>query len=125
MPATSTRRGLGDRALRLLLATVFVVAAGMKLTASDFEVQNFARFGYASWFMYAVGFTQLLGAGLLWIRGYVAYGAIVLAALMAGGVASHLRAGDPVVMAAPALGLLVLLVGLAVNRRDELSSRRG
>lgn len=125
MIVTSNGRRLGEWALRLLLTAVFVVAAGMKLTASEFEVSNFGRFGYPSWFMYAVGIAQLLGAGSLWVRGSVAYGALLLAALMAGGVVSHLRAGDPVVMAAPALGLLVLLCGLAFARRGGLLPRRG
>ncbi len=116
---------VGGRVIRFLLAAVFVGAAGMKLAASEFEVSNFERFGYPSWFMYAVGIAQLLGAVLLWVRGYVAYGALFLAALMAGGVASHLHAGDPVIMAAPALGLLALLCGLAFVRRGELPPLRG
>lgn len=115
-------RRLGERALRLLLTVVFVGAAGMKLAASEFEVSNFERFGYAPWFMYAVGIAQLIGAASLWGRGYVAYGALFLAVLMAGGVVSHLRAGDPFVMAAPALGLLGLLSGIALVRRGELST---
>lgn len=36
----------------MLLATVFVGAAGMRLVASESETMNFARFGYAPWFMY-------------------------------------------------------------------------
>lgn len=115
----------GERALQLLLTAVFVGAAAMKLAASDFEVSNFERFGYAPWFMYAVGVAQLLGAAALWFRGYAAYGALFLASLMAGGAVSHLRAGDPVVMAVPALGLLALLCCLAFARRGELSALRG
>ena len=101
---------------------VFVVAAGMKLAGSEFEVSNFERFGYGPWFMYAVGIAQVLGAVSLWVRGYVAYGALFLAALMAGGVFSHLHVGDPIVMTVPALGLLALLCGLAFARRNELLS---
>ncbi|MCB4804219.1 DoxX family protein [Methylobacterium brachiatum] len=122
MPATFDWRRLGDRALRLLLSTVFIVAGGMKLAAVEFEVSNFERFGYANWFMYAVGIAQLLGAASLWVRRYVAYGALFLAAMMAAGAVSHLRTGDPAVMAAPALVLLALLCGLAFTRRGELST---
>ncbi|GJE08732.1 MULTISPECIES: DoxX family protein [Methylobacterium] len=60
---------LGERALRLLLTAVFVGAAGKKLAASEFEVPNSESFGYAPWFMYAVGVTQLLGAAALLFRG--------------------------------------------------------
>lgn len=113
----------GERGLRILLTAVFLVAAGMKLTGSEFEVSGFTRFGYPPWFMYAVGVAQVLGAVLLWVRGYVAHGALLLAALMAGGVFSHLRAGDPLIMAVPALVLLCLLCVLAYGRRSELVRR--
>jgi hypothetical protein len=109
----------------MLLATVFVGAAGTKLAASESETMNFARFGYAPWFMYLAGLAQMLGAILLWVRGYVAYGALllaVLAVLMAGGAVSHLRVGDPAMLAAPALGLMALLCGIAVAHRHELPS---
>ncbi len=116
---------VGGRVIRFLLAAVFVGSAWMKLAASEFEVSNFERFGNPSWFMYAVGIVQLLGAVSLWVRGYVAYETLSLSALMAGGVASHLRAGDPVVMSAPALGLLAPLCGFAFVRRGEPPSLRG
>jgi hypothetical protein len=109
----------------MLHATVFVGAAGMKLVASEFETMNFARFGYAPWFMYLAGLAEMLGAVLLWVRGYVAYGALlraVLAVLMAGGAVSHVRVGDPAMLAAPAPGLMALLCGIAVAHRHELPS---
>ncbi|WP_082482495.1 DoxX family protein [Methylorubrum sp. GM97] len=106
-----------------MLATVFVRAAGMKLAASELETMSFARFGYAPWFIYLVGLAQMLGAILLWVRGYVAYGALLLAVLMAGGAISHLRVGDPAMLSAPALGLMAPLCGIAVAHRHELPSR--
>ena len=112
----------------MLLATVFVGAAGTKLAASELETMSFARFGYAPWFIYLVGLAQMLGAILLWVRGYVAYGALllpvlsVLAVLLAGGAVSHLRVGDPAMLAAPALGLMALLCSIAVAHRHELPS---
>ncbi|TNC13501.1 DoxX family protein [Methylobacterium terricola] len=105
--------------VRGLLTAIFLVAAGMKLAAVPFEVEGFARFGYPLWFMYAVGAAQALGAGLLWRRGTAAHGALLLAAIMVGAVASHLRAGDAVAMALPALVLLGLAAGLAYARRGE------
>ncbi|MBA9070161.1 hypothetical protein FHR71_003925 [Methylobacterium sp. RAS18] len=109
----------------MLHATVFVGAAGMKLAASESETMNFARFGYAPWFMYLAGLAEMLGAVLLWVRGYVAYGALllaVLAVLMADGAVSHPRVGDPAMLSAPALGLMALLCGIAVAHRHELPS---
>ncbi|AWN54112.1 DoxX family protein [Methylobacterium sp. 17Sr1-1] len=120
MTSTSTGSRFGGLLLRGLLTAIFVTAAGMKFAAVPFEVAGFARFGYPLWFMYMVGAAQLLGAALLWCRGTVAYGALLLAAVMVGAAFSHLRAGDPVAMALPALVLLGLLAGLAVARRGEL-----
>ncbi|UHC19700.1 DoxX family protein [Methylobacterium currus] len=120
MTSTSTGPHFGGLLLLGLLTAVFVTAAGMKFAALPFEVAVFARFGYPLWFMYAVGAAQLLGAALLWGRGTVAHGALLLAAVMVGAAFSHLRAGDPVVMALPALLLLGLLAGLAYMRRGEL-----
>jgi hypothetical protein len=100
----------------------------MKLAASESETMNFARFRYAPWFMYLAGLAEMLGAVLLWVRGYVAYGALlravlaVLAVLMAGGAVSHVRVGDPAMLAAPAPGLMALLCGIAVAHRHELPS---
>ncbi|MCF4127589.1 DoxX family protein [Methylobacterium sp. SyP6R] len=120
MTSISTRPHVGGLLLRGLLTAIFVAAAGMKFAAVPFEVAGFARFGYPLWFMYAVGAAQLLGAVLLWGRATVGYGALLLAAVMVGAAFSHLRAGDPIVMAVPALVLLGLLLGLAYARRGEV-----
>ncbi len=114
-----------ERTLRVAIAAVFVIAAGMKLAALEFEVSGFARFGYAPWFMYVVGAGQLAGAALLLTRGFAGAGALLLAAIMVGAVGSHLRAHDPVAMALPAALLLALLLGIAyARRRDWLGSVR-
>jgi hypothetical protein len=120
MTQGSKAQRIGSRVLRGLLTVVFLVAAGMKFAAVPFEVEGFARFGYPLWFMYAVGAAQLIGAVLLWTRGHVAHGALLLAALMVGAVGSHLHAGDPALMPVPAFVLLILLAGLAYARRGEL-----
>lgn len=125
MASARSRWQLGERGLRVLLTAVFLVAVGMKLAASEFEVAGVSRFGYAPWFMYAVGVAQVVGAVLLWVRGIVAHGALLLAVLMAGGVVSHLRVGDPLPMPLPALVLLCLLCLLTYARRGELLGRGG
>lgn len=114
------RARIGSVILRGALTVMFLLAAGMKLTAVPFEVAGFAKFGYPLWFMYLVGVLQLIGAALLWMRGFVGVGASLLTIVMVGAVGSHLRADDPVLMAVPAFVLLVLLAGLAYARRAEL-----
>jgi hypothetical protein len=114
------RRRIGSVLLRGLLTAVFLAAAGMKFAAVPFEVAGFTHFGYPVWFMYAVGAVQLIGAILLWTRGCVGYGALLLSVLMVGAVGSHLLAGDPALMPLPAFVLLILLGGVAYARRSEL-----
>ena len=67
-------------------AAVFAAAGLMKLAAIEFEVRGFAHFGYAPWFMYAIGVLEL-GAGLaLLFRRSAAPAALLL------GVAASARA---------------------------------
>jgi putative oxidoreductase len=118
------RRGKGVRigglVVRGLLVALFLAAAGMKLAAVPFEAESFARFGYAPWFMTLVGLVQLAGAVLLVRRGTVFLGAGLLALVMVGAVASHLRAGDPLPIMLPAIVTLAALVALAWSRRAAL-----
>ncbi len=116
-------RARAELALRALLAAVFVLAGGMKLAAVEFEVQGFAHFGYALWFMYAIGVLEL-GAGLaLLFRRAATPAALLLGAVMVGAAASHLRAGDGVLLAVPALVLLALLAAVGAARRGDLAAR--
>ncbi|MFD6319970.1 DoxX family protein [Methylorubrum thiocyanatum] len=121
MEKTWNRQRVGSLVVRATLTVIFTIAAGMKFAEMPFEVAGFERFGYPLWFMYAIGALQLLGAGLLWVRGLTSGGAALLAVLMVGAVGSHWHAGDPVVMAIPALALSILLIGLAYARRAELA----
>jgi uncharacterized membrane protein YphA (DoxX/SURF4 family) len=110
-------------ALRVLLAAVFVLAGAMRLAAVEFEVQGFAHFGYAPWFMYAIGALEL-GAGLaLLFRRAATPAALVLGVVMVGAAASHLRAGDGVLLALPALVLLALLAVAGAARRGDFLAR--
>ncbi|TGD95525.1 DoxX family protein [Methylobacterium nonmethylotrophicum] len=121
MTSTRTWPSLAALLLRVLITALFVIAAGMKFAAVPFEVAVFARFGYPLWFMYVVGAAQLYGAVLLWVRGGTAFGALLLMVIMVGAAVSHLRAGDPVALALPALVLLILLAGLAYRHRDDVT----
>lgn len=113
-----------ELALRALLAAVFALAGGMKLAAMDFEVQGFAHFGYAPWFMYAVGALELVAGVALLFRRSAALAALVLGAVMVGAAASHLRAGDGVLMALPAVAFLALLIAVGAARCGDLAAAR-
>jgi putative oxidoreductase len=113
-------RARAELALRVLLAAVFVLAGCMKLAAVEFEVRGFEHFGYAPWFMYAIGVLEL-GAGLaLLFRRSAAPAALLLGAVMVGAAASHLRAGDGLLLALPAVAFLALLAVVGAARRGDL-----
>jgi putative oxidoreductase len=114
-------------AVQILMAAFFVfVAAGGKLTGSQFEVQQFAHIGAGQWLRYFVGIAELAGAiGLLtpWLAGLAAAG---LAADMAGATiinATVLRsvpqyAGPPLMT-----GLLcAVFVLIAYSRRQQIKA---
>lgn len=113
-----------ELAARVLLAAVFALAGGMKLAAVEFEVGAFEHFGYAPWFMYAIGVLEL-GAGLALLhRRATTLAALLLGAVMVGAAWSHLRAGDGVLLALPALAFLGLLAAVGAVRRGDLLPAR-
>ena len=72
---------------------------------------------------YAIGVLEL-GAGLaLLFRRSAAPAALLLGVVMVGAAASHLRAGDGVLLALPALVLLALLAVAGAARRGDLLAR--
>ena len=75
-------------------------------------LEEFAAYGLPAWSCYLVGFLKVasafaLLAGLLY-PALVLPGAIVIAILMAGAVAMHLKVGDPFKKSLPALTVLIL-----------------
>ena len=117
--STRSRSGHAVSALCLLLGLVFIGAGIVKFIPIDFEVRNFAHFGYAPWFMTLIGVLEL-GGGLmlLWPPSRL-IGSLGLAVVMIGAAASHLRAGDGIAMAAPALVFFGLLVLVAMASRRQ------
>lgn len=102
-----------DGTLRALLVPLFVLAGAMKLTAHPFELHSFAHFGYATWFMYAIGLIEF-GAAFALLRAELIQPAMaLLAAVLVGAIASHVSVGDPILAAAPAVIILAMLGGLA------------
>jgi uncharacterized membrane protein len=117
----TNRKMLLDWVLRGLMVVLFTVAGVMKLTAHPFEVHGFAHFGYAPWFMYAIGLVEFVGAFALLHARLLLPSVAVLGAVLVGAVASHLRVGDPLPMALPALVALAMLAALAAIH----ATRRG
>ncbi len=75
-------------------------------------LEEFAAYGLPAWFCYVVGFLKVtsaicLLAGLLypWL---VLPAAVVVAVLMAGAIAMHVKVSDPLKKYLPALSMLLL-----------------
>ncbi|SDB74131.1 DoxX family protein [Belnapia rosea] len=110
-----TKYRYADWLLRALMVTLFTLAGAMKLTAHPFELHGFARFGYETWFMYGIGLIEFAAAFALLHARLLLPSVALLAAVLVGAIASHLRVGDPLAEAAPAfiaLAMLVVLAGL-------------
>jgi hypothetical protein len=82
--------------------------------------EEFAAYGLPAWSCYLVGFLKVtsafaLLAGLVYPE-LVFPAAAVVAVLMAGAVAMHVKVGDPPKKSLPALGVLLLCVVILVGR---------
>lgn len=96
------------RILATLIGLIFIVAGAAKLGGQQLMLDQFAHFGYATWFMSLVGLGEvLLGIGLL-IPRLMQWAALGLAPIMLGAVVTHFL-NDPVTAAIPAAALLMLL----------------
>jgi hypothetical protein len=105
--------------LRLLLAAFFAFLAYKNLTGEPRMVEDFRRWGYADGFRVAVAVAQLAGAAALCVPPLVFPGAVTLAVVLVGAVATHLR-HDPPLQAAPALVCLLLLLPVLWTTRPPL-----
>ena len=83
-------------------------------------LEEFAAYGLPAWSCYLVGFLKVasafaLLAGLLYPV-LILPAASVVAALMAGAVAMHIKVGDPFKKSLPALSMLALCLLMVAGR---------
>ncbi len=75
---------------------------------------EFAAYGLPKWFMYLVGAGKIFIAALMiigfWVPMVVYPASALLALLMIGAVAMHIKVRDPFIRAVPALLMLVMAV---------------
>jgi putative oxidoreductase len=105
--------------LQILLALAFVAAGSAKLLGSADMIAVFDAVGIGQWFRYVTGALELLGALLLIVPGKAAFGAVLLACVLAGAVVAHLT----VIQTAPTapLVLFALTALIAWGRRSQLA----
>ena len=75
---------------QVLVALAFLAAGSGKLLGSPDMVALFAALGVGQWFRYLTGTLEIVGALLLLAPGKSAFGALLLACVMAGAVVAHL-----------------------------------
>ena len=110
-------------ALQVLVAAAFVAAGSGKLLGTPETIALFDAVGIGQWFRYVTGVLEVLGALLLLFPGLTAFGAVLLALVMAGASVSHVTVLD----AAPTapLVLLGLTALIAWGRRSQLARLAG
>jgi uncharacterized membrane protein YphA (DoxX/SURF4 family) len=78
--------------LKIVLALLFLAAAGAKLAGVPMMVAEFKTVGLGQWFRYFVAILEITGAILLLLPGRAAYGALVLAVVCAGAFLAQVLA---------------------------------
>lgn len=117
-----TTRRIGFLAVRAILAVAFIAAAGAKLAGVPMIVAEFGTLGFGQWFRYLTALVEIGGSILLFVPGFAAAGAFLLAATVIFATLGHLFVfgGNP----GPALVLLVLAGGVLWVRRGEIATLR-
>ena len=103
------------RILSILLAILFLLAGGGKLSGAAYAVQSFAHFGYPDWFRLVIGVAEIAGAVTLLVPRLAFYSATGLGVVMIGAAYSHLMLGE-VVSAVPPLACLAALAFIGYAR---------
>ena len=105
--------------LQVLVASAFVAAGAGKLLGSAAMVALFDAVGIGQWFRYVTGSLEVLGALLLIVPGKTAFGAVLLACVMAGAIVAHLTVLHTAATAP--LVLFALSALIAWGRRSQLA----
>jgi uncharacterized membrane protein YphA (DoxX/SURF4 family) len=77
-------KSVAFKVLKIVLAVMFLAAAGAKLAGVKMMVAEFGLVGLGQWFRYFVAAMEIAGAVLLLWPGRSAYGALVLACVCGG-----------------------------------------
>ena len=105
--------------LTVILAAFFLLAGGLKLRGAPSQVDSFAHWGYAAWFLYVIGTIETVGAiGLLMPR-LACFAALLLGGTMLGASLTHLVHNEMKAVPVP-LVILGLLAVVGYAKRDPI-----
>ncbi len=102
-----------------LLAALFLMSSGSKLTGSQEMVTNFEKWGLSGW-LTIVGIGELVSAILYLIPRTSSLGVLLLSAHMGGAIVTHLCHGEPFVF--QAVILVLVWVGNYLRNPEMLAS---
>jgi putative oxidoreductase len=109
--------------LQALVALTFVAAGSGKLLGSADMIALFDAVGIGQWFRYVTALLEVVGGVLLVVPGKTAFGAVLLACVMAGAVVAHLTVLHTA--ATVPLVLFALTALIAWGRRSQLTGLLG
>jgi putative oxidoreductase len=114
---TGTASNVALWVLQAAAAAMLAMAGFAKLAGAPEMVAMFDVIGIGQWFRYATGLLEVSGAILLLVPALAGVGALLLACVMVGAVATHLFVvgGSPTMP----LVLLAVLATIAFARRER------
>ena len=92
----------------VLLVIAFILAGSPKLLRVAVWVEKFDAWGYAPWFLVAIGGIEITGAILLLIPRLAIAGVALLGVVMLGAAYTHLANGEGIEVIRPLIFLGVL-----------------
>ena len=129
MSTTATRTPAQGRgmlafawAYRILVALMFLAAAGMKLTGQPMMVAEFQQVGLGQWFRYFTGGLELIGAVLVLLPRFTSLGALLLLLVDVGAFIAQVTVLHMGWIHTIVTGLI--LAGLIWVQRRTLAQRR-
>ncbi|WP_099157554.1 DoxX family protein [Virgibacillus ndiopensis] len=112
--------------LQNILTAIFLIVSLQKIVGHRQQVNIFKNLKLPQWFRIVTGWVELIGVvGLIigfWVPWVVAIAGIWFGITMLVGSVTHIRVGDPIGKAMPAILLLVISMGLTTLTFSELQS---
>jgi len=109
-------------AVRILLAAFFVFVAVKNLAGDATMAADFERWGYPDGFRVFTACVQILGAAALLHPSTTFAGALVLAGVMVGAIATHWLHDPPATIVSPPVFLVLIALVSFVHRPPFLRS---
>ncbi len=110
---------IGIWTLTVVLAVFFLAAGGLKIQGGTKQVDNFAHWGYALWFLYVIGAVEVVGGIGLMVPRLAGFAVLLLGTTMIGASLTHLVHHEMKAVPVP-LVILALLAVVGYARRGPL-----